>query len=208
MPVTTALEAFNASIAQCDALIANSHRLEPTTGEFFLPALDREQITVAAFLNMFIAWETYLESVVGALLSGAALKNGNRPTKFASPPDLISANTMIMGTQTYFDYGNHQKFVKMVKIFFENGVPFEPHLSSIQSYLDDLRTMRNAAAHISTTTQRGLESLALRLLSSPSPGIKLYDLLTATIPSSSTSSTVFQVYRDQLLAAADLIARG
>lgn len=47
---------------------------------------------------------------------------------------------------------------------------------------EDLRTMRNASAHISSTTQTALESLAQRIFRTPRPGIVLYDLLMAADP--------------------------
>lgn len=208
MPVSSALTTFKADIAQCEALIANAHGTDASTGNFILPALDREQITVAAFLNLFIAWETFIEAVLAAILTGAATLNGNSPIRFASPPTVADAKKMMIGINRYFDYGNHFNVRKMVSIFLDQGLPFEPHLSGIQGTLDDLRVMRNAAAHITSTTQVALETLALRLLSTPSPGIKLYSLLTALDPRSTIGGTIFQTYRDLLIVTADLIANG
>jgi hypothetical protein len=36
----------------------------------FLPPIDRQQITVAALLNMFIAWESFLEASLVELMTG------------------------------------------------------------------------------------------------------------------------------------------
>ncbi len=67
--------------------------------------------------------------------------------------------------------------------------------------------MRNASAHITSTTQTGLDGLAVRLLGQPSPGIELYALLTANDPNVA-GSTIYQTHRDKLLTAAGLIANG
>lgn len=207
MPVAQALATFKSNVAQCDSLIGNAHQAD-ATGAPILPQIDREQITVAAFLNMFIAWEALLEALLSELLSGAAPIVGGPPVKFASPLNADMARKMIIGTMRYFDYGNHFNFKKVATIYFEQGGPFQPHLDAINGNLEDLRVMRNASAHISSSTQTGLEALALRLLASPSSGIRLYTLLTANDPKSTTGATIFQTHRDVLLATAELIANG
>jgi hypothetical protein len=208
MPVAQALADFRTSVAQCDSLIANAHRLEAVSGNPILPAVDREQITVAAFLNMFIAWETFLEATIAALLSGSPTINGVSPVKYASPPTPDDARKMIIGTYRYFDYANHHNFSKVVAIYFRDGKPFQPHIGAIFSDLEDLRTMRNASAHVTSTTQTALEALAFRLLNRPTTGFKLYDLLTANDPRTPLGETIFKTYRDTLIATATLIANG
>jgi len=89
-----------------------------------------------------------------------------------------------------------------------NAYPFEPHLSAINSDLSDLRTMRNASAHISFTTQAALEGLAQRIFSTPRPGIDLYSLLTTADPRSTLGNTVFAESREKLLVVAGLVANG
>jgi len=206
MPVQAALDEFQAAITQCDNLIANAHQISPTTDAPVLPEMDRRQITVAAFLNMFIAWETFLESCLAAFLSGSPTLIGNVPIKYASPINPAAARKMIIGVNRYFDYGNHGHVKKVAEIYFENGAPFQPHLDSVYSTLDDLRTMRNSSAHVSSSTQTGLESLALRLLGAPSQGITLYALLTST--DTTTGSTIFQKHKEVLVATAIAIATG
>ena len=74
MPLTAVLNEFNSGLAQCDSLIANAHQAN-SAGVAILPLLDRQQITVAAFLNMFIAWETFLESSLTAFMVGVIFHN-------------------------------------------------------------------------------------------------------------------------------------
>jgi hypothetical protein len=205
--IAALLNEFRTSVTQCDSLIANAHQTTPT-GVAVLPVLDRQQITIAAFLNLYIAWETFLESSLAAFMIGEATLSGALPVKFVSPPDSAAAGALVIGVNRYFDYGNHEYFKKIVKIYFQSGYPYEPHLSSIVSDLSDLRIMRNASAHITSTTQTALEGLALRLLGRPGT-IDLYSLLTAIDPGSTApGETVFLRYKNKLLVAAELIVTG
>lgn len=198
---------FQASVLQCDNLIANVHQGN-SVGQAFFPVIDRQQITVAAFLNMFIAWESFLESSLAEFMTGGSTANGQTPTRYVVPRTIEDAKTIVIGVMRHFDYANHDNFKKIVRIYFENGYPFEPHLSGMSSDLSDLRTLRNASAHISSTTQRALESLALRIFGQPRPGILLYQILTSADPRFGTNDTVFLAYKNKLLVAAELISKG
>jgi hypothetical protein len=189
---------------QLSILIA--HRLDGG-GAALLPAVDRRQITVAAFLNLYIAWETFLESSLTEFMIGSPAISGALPVKYVSPPNIAAARALIIGVQRYFDYGNHDYVRRVVSMYFQNRYPYEPHLSGISSDLADLRTMRNASAHITSTTQTALDNLAVRLFGQPHQNIDLHALLTAIDPSS-PGDTVFVTYRNKLLVTAELIAQG
>ena len=115
---------------------------------------------------------------------------------------------MLIGTNRYFDYANHELVRRVVLLYFQNGYPFEPNLSAIHSDLADLRTMRNSSAHISSSTQIVLDGLAQRIFGVPRPSISLYSVLTTLDPRSATGNTVLAEVRDKLLATAQLIANG
>ena len=142
------------------------------------------------------------------LMTGVATIGGTAPNRYVRPIDLIAARKLIIWVGRYFDYANHQNMIKAVGMYFEHGYPYEPHLSAIYSDLDDLRTMRNASAHISSTTQIALESLALRIFGQPQPGITLYRLLTMIDPRSAAGETIFLVYKNKLVVTAELISQG
>jgi hypothetical protein len=175
-------------------------------GNHILPLIDRKQITVAAFLNMFIAWETFLESAFAAYMTGEPTAAGRLPTRYVSPQSTDEAKVMLIGTQRFFDYGNHENVRKIARMFFQNGDPFEPHISSLIGDLADLRTMRNASAHITSTTQTALDALAQGIFGAPRPSIDLYTLLTSVDPRIPGGVTVLAAYRDKLLIGAGLIA--
>lgn len=207
MPIAQALLDFKNSVAQCESLIANAHKVDPA-GLLIFPAIDRQQITVAAFLNMFMAWESFIETSLTELMVGIATVGGGAPTRYVVPPTRDAARKLLIGVRKYFDFANHQNLRTTVNMYFQNGYPYEPHLSAVFSDLDDLRTMRNASAHISSTTQTALEALALRTFSGPRVGISLYDFLTAVDPRSPGGDTVFVSYKNKLIVTAELIARG
>ncbi len=207
MPLAQALADFQADVQQCESLVAHAHATDPA-GQSLLPLSDRRQITAAALLNMFVAWETFLERALAIFMTGGATLGGAQPTKFVSPPSEEAAQSMVIGVNRYFDYGNHDFFRKLVSIYFLNGYPFEPHMAAISGDLADLRTLRNASAHITSTTQQALESLYLRIFGTPNPGVDLYSFLLSLDPRSNANETVFLAYRNKLVVAAQLIAYG
>lgn len=206
MPINQALLEFKQSVSQCENLIASVHKVEIKA---IFSLSDREQITCAAFLNMFIAWEEFLEKTLKCLMTGAATTLGKVPVKYVSPSTTIEADQMIRGVgRSYFDYANHDRMREIAKLFFDGGYPYEPHLSSIFVDLADLKTMRNSCAHISSTTQSRLELLAQRLFNKPMPGIKVYDMLIAVDPKSQQGETIFASYKNKLIVVAELISKG
>lgn len=207
MSLADSLAEFRASVSQCDSLIAHAHQTD-ANGAALLPVLDRRQITVASFLNLFVAWETFIESALTKLMSGQLTISGTPPRRYVSPPSVEAASKLVIGVQRYFDYGNHDNVRKMVQMFFDQGYPFEPHLGSIAADLSDLRTMRNASAHITSTTRPAFQALAQRVFSTPRSDIDLYSFLTAIHPQSATGNTVFAEYREKLLIVAQLVANG
>jgi hypothetical protein len=208
MPVAQSLADFNTNLTQCNHLIANAH-LQDAHGNHLFPQLDREQITVAAFLNMFIAWEGFLESAIGDFMMGDATLNGTRPVKYVNPPNRLHATAMVIHIQRYFDFANHDNVRKLVKLYFEDGFPFEVPIASINADLIDLKTIRNSCAHISSSTQAALTALATRIFGNPQPKITTYQILTAIDPRDpENNTTVFESYKSKLEAAAILIAKG
>ena len=113
---------FKASVAQCDSLVANAHKVDGTGAALFPPA-DQKQITVAAFLNLFIAWETFLECSLAEFMTGAATLNGTQPVKYVSPLTSADARELVKHVRDYFDYGNHEYFRTVVNQYFRGGYP-------------------------------------------------------------------------------------
>jgi hypothetical protein len=199
---------FQTSLAQCDSLISSAHKVDASGTSLFPPA-DRQQITVAAFLNLFIAWETFIEASVVDFMMGGVTLSGALPVRYVSPPTREHSNRMLLHVQRYFDFANHDNIRKITNLYFGSGFPFDTPLSSINAELSDLKTIRNACAHLSSTTKTALEGLATRIFGQPQPGIGVYRLLTTIDPRvRGNDTTVYAAYRDKLIAAASLIAQG
>ena len=208
MPVPQSLAEFNASLAQCNNLIANAHR-QDGNGIHFFSQRDREQITEAAFLNMFISWEGFLESMIGDLMMGDATLNGSHPVRYVNPPTRLHSNAMIIHTHRYFDFASHDNVRRLIELYFQNGYPFKIAITSINAELSDLKTIRNACAHISSSTQTALEGLATRIFGQPFPAITPYQMLTSIDPRvAGGNTTVFAAYQSKLDAASTMIATG
>jgi hypothetical protein len=207
MPLAASIAEFRASVAQCDSLIANAHK-QDSAGVSLLPQIDRRQITIAAFLNMFIAWESFLESSLVSLMIGESTLSGRLPARHVSPATEDVAQQILAGGMRYFDFADHVRVRAIANIYFDQGYPYEPHLGALVADLQDLKTMRNACAHITSTTQRAVEALAMRVFGRPMSGITLYRMLTAVDPRSTTGGTVFATYKEKLTVAAELIVQG
>ena len=207
MPIADILAELRAEATECTDLIATAHRTGPDTLALFTQS-EQRRITICAFLNLFVAWETFTEQSLVSFMIGDSAISGRFPTRFVTPATRESALAILMGNNRYFDFANHEHVGKIAGIYFQDGYPFQPHLRSIATDLADLRMMRNASAHISTSTQTALESLGQRILGTPRKNIQLYDLLVAPDPRARGVETVVGTSRDKLLAAAQLIATG
>lgn len=206
MTLQVTLADFQIASNQCAALVADAHQTDHTGIPRF-PVPSQKQITTAAFLNLFIAWESFLEDAILKLMTGLPTISGQAPLRYVNPLTTDSARDIMVGTTRFFDFGNIDHVKKIVVLYFHNGAPFEPYLSAASPDITDIRTVRNASAHITTSTQRQLETLAQRLLSTPKPGIDVYQLLIASDPKA-PGSTIFATYQNKLLTVAHLIANG
>lgn len=207
MALAQVLAAFQGAVAQCEGLIASAHRTDGA-GVFLFSQADREQITVAAFLNMFIAWERFIASSLAELMTGVPTIGGAAPVKYVSPVDVVAARKLLVGVMKYFDYGNHEFVRTMSKLYFDQGYPYEQPIASIVADLSDIKIMRNSCAHTDATTQLPLESLRIRIFGQPQQGVTVYQMLTAVDPRSAAGDTVFVTYKNKLLVTAELISNG
>ncbi len=208
MAIGQSLTDFQSNLTQCDSLIASAHRVDGTGASLF-SVRDREQITVAAFLNLFISWEEFIEASIADFMMGEATIGGANPVRYVTPPNREHSGKLVVHVQRYFDYANHENVRKIVRLYFDAGFPFDGPLSSINAELAELKTIRNACAHLSSTTRTALEGLATRIFGQPQPGIGVYQLLMMIDPRvQGNTTTVYAAYRDKLIAAASLIAHG
>lgn len=169
----------------------------------------REFICESAFLRIFIAWETFLESCfVDYLLNEPSVLN-NRPAKWVNPINAEHAQEIIIGNQRYMDWSNPEAIRKMSQIFFHQGYVFNTTLSAINNDLMDLKAIRNSAAHMSSTTSGKLDGVSTRILNTPCTSYTAYRLLFSIDPrTGAANQTVLDRYLQLLDVVAEQIANG
>lgn len=169
----------------------------------------REFISESAFLRIFICWETFVENCfVDYLLNEPSILN-NRPAKWANPINKDHAQEIIIGNQRFMDWSNPEAIRKVSQIYFHEGYVFNTALSAINNDLMDLKTIRNSAAHISSTTVSRLDGLSSRILTATCVNYTAYKLLFSVDPRSTIpNQTVLDRYLQLLDLAAEEIANG
>jgi hypothetical protein len=200
------LNDYRKSVAECQQFITYAHN-RYASGGYKVQASLRKFISESSFLKLFIAWEKFLEaSFIDYLMNEQSIQ-GNRPAKFANPIDREHAHKLLIGTQKYVDWSNPEITRRLSAIYFHQGYVFNTQLGAIQTDLFDLKTIRNSAAHLSSTTSSQLDGLSSRLLGTPCNGFTAYDLLFSIDPAT-PSQTVLDRYITVLDVTAEIIANG
>ena len=162
-------------------------------------------IVDAAILKFFIAWETFLESVFKCFLLGERTTNGTIVTSCVTARNEKHAGKLLIGTSKYFDWANPESVCILSKLYLEDNNPIDNSLKTIYSDLYDLRTIRNAAAHMTETTKNPLESLAQRKTGRMQVGIKPNSFVLMI---ESGNRTYWDYYQQILDITAENIAKG
>lgn len=197
---------FRSSIRSLNSHITYAHQV-PTGGSSAISQNLKEFISESAYLRIYVTWETFIEkSFIDYLINEASIDN-NRPAKWVNPIDLEHANNIIIGNQKHMDWSNPEAVRKISKLFFHQGYVFDSVLSSISTDLLDMKTIRNAAAHISSTTSSKLDGLASRILGTNMSNTTAYSLLFSIDPRDG-SKTVLERYLQLIDIAAEQIAKG
>lgn len=207
MPVNQALNTFQDACNSADTFVTRAHS-QDSSGNFFLNVDERDLVTVAAFLRMFIAWETFLETTFLLYMVGTPSRLGANITTYVHPLNLEHARNILVGNQRFIDWSTPDTVRILSQSIFDNGAPFAIPISSCHADLLDMKTVRNATAHTTLTTMRTLDGLATRKLGHPVANTTAAAFLLSTLPGSAPPVTLFRYYMDIVLTAASLIANG
>lgn len=198
---------FRASTTELVSHISYAHQ-KYANGSFKIARNLREFISESAFLRIYIAWVTFVEnSFVDYLLNEPSILN-NRPAKWVNPIDKEHAQQIIIGNQRHMDWSNPETIRKISQIFFHQGYVFNTSLSAINNDLMDLKTIRNSAAHTSSTTSSKLDGLSTRILGVTCTNYTAYRLLFSIDPRGTPNQKVLDRYLQILDVAAEQIANG
>jgi hypothetical protein len=198
------LSEFRNGITQVNNYIAIAYKTGDD-GNDICTQCEKEFIISSAFLKMFIYWEGFLEKAFIIYLTGGSSTNGDILTKYVNPIDEAHAHKMVIATQKYVDWANHEIVMRLSKLYFENGTPIQSVLASIAADLSDLKNIRNAAAHISSTTQTKLDGIASRTFGTTVANTTVDQFIMQSHPDDS-NITILQHYQNILDIAAENIA--
>lgn len=205
MSISNCLDNFRTGIQQINVYISIAFEQDGAGNDLYSED-KKEFIVTSAFLKMFIYWEEFLENIFINYLVGEPSLDGTQVNTFVSPQSPEHARKILIGTQKYVDWANQEIVRRLADIFFENGEPLATNIASISTELSDLRTIRNAAAHVSSTTQPKLDALASRISSRTSSNISVSKLVMMLDPNDQ-SFTILQSYQNILDITAENISQ-
>jgi len=196
MALIDSLTTFRVSVAEANSFTTLAFQ-QDAAGNYMLSQNQREFITDSAYLRLFIAWETFLENSFIKYMLGEPSILGNVITRYVQPLN-----------EKYVDWSNPEIIKRLCNLYFSPGNPFDTYVSSIFADLFDLKTIRNAAAHLTSSTRQQLDSLGTRKLQRPCNNLKVSDLIFAVDPNSTNNETILTTYLDKLDISAEGIANG
>ncbi|WP_339436462.1 hypothetical protein [Pseudomonas sp. EL_65y_Pfl1_R32] len=204
MTLQTSLDDFRAGIIKVNDYIAMAYQKDEAGNNIF-DDKKIEFIVDSAFLKMFIYWEGFLEGVFIKYLTGANSTNGSVVNRHANPLDEKHAHSILIGTQKYVDWANHEIVKRLAKLYLVDGEPLSTSLDSLATILSDLKAVRNSAAHVSSSTKIQLSAVANRVLNKNLTDVTVAGFIMEMHPADPTK-TVLQYYQNMLDIAAENIS--
>ncbi|MBL9173477.1 MAG: hypothetical protein JNL10_08090 [Verrucomicrobiales bacterium] len=193
MSVVAAFTEFRAEVAILQGFVARAFT-QDSGGAYLLSSQERSFVVDSAFLRIFIAWEGFLEKAFISYLLGNPSSSGKGAVRYVAPTSVQHARDILIGAQKYVDGANPEIVRKLARLYLANGEPIEPVISSLQADLFDLKTVRNAAAHLTSTTGKLLDSLASRRLGRVCTNISVSDFILSRDPTAGAGGSVLDSY--------------
>lgn len=200
---------FLRSLRECKQLSADAYRLSLPGSPGARPMISqkrRDQMTEMAFLRAFLAWETFIEESFILYLYGQKPPRGRAPRRYAFPPDFKTAKEWVVPEgRPYAQWTTAEHVSRRAERFFQAGRPFSPVLKSNQNLLDEVRTIRNAIAHHSESTQQKFDTLVRTKLGTLPPNLTVGGFLGTTVPNSIPPVSFLEFYVAKIDLAAQQI---
>lgn len=205
MSIPTLQATWQTNSARYRGYLVQAYR-QDAAGNYLVPADERAFIVDSSFLRIFIEWESFLEEAFVQYLLGNASGAGRAANRHVRPIDPDHARRLLIGTQKYVDWANPEIVRTLARLVFAGGEPFHSILSSINSDLLDLRTIRNAAAHLTSTTSASLDGVATRRLNRTQSHITVADFILQIDPNGAGGATILDGYMGLMDAAVHRIS--
>jgi hypothetical protein len=206
MTVLDTVTRFHAKVAEIESHIGNAFTMNSDNHYLFEKPF-RSFVVEACLVKLYIAWEEFLEDCFTCYSMAQTSLSGMRYVRYMTPIDISHAKNMAKGTQKFVEWGNTTIVLTLCNLCFNDGQPFKSVIGSINQDLSDLRVIRNAAAHLSSTTKAAFDAVAVKMLGFSATGIDVPDLLLSVHPKGSANQTVLMRYIQILDAAITAIAR-
>ncbi len=203
MSILQTLDEFQGSIQKNNRNITAAYQVD-ATGNYIFDENIRVIITEASFLKIFIAWERFLEQSFIKYLTGKKSLSNNKLNSCVKRIDMNRASEIIKGTNKYIDWSNPDIILRLAKLYFGIINPYSDNLNPIKTDIFDLRTIRNAAAHLSITTSKSFDALASRILKENKTNVNVADFVLTLVPE--TTDTVIDYYISMLDITSENIA--
>lgn len=189
------LSSFDQAVATALQTTQRAHQLD-ASGSYEFALDQREMISQAAFVRIFIAFEEFLEKSFEYYGMGGRSLAGNTASCYAAAPTAEHLRRMFIGLMRFVDWSTPEKVRDLAKLYFVNGEPFHTPIAAADAVLRDMKTVRNAASHVSTTTTAPAEALYARWTSQPVAGVTAYQVLMAV---GSATGTTFMAHSEKIL---------
>lgn len=145
------------------------------------------------FMQIFLAWENFLENSFILYLYGCPDLQGNAYVRYGIPKDRQHAYNMVKGTKNYPDWTNINDVKYLAKTYFENGGPYSI-IENIPIEFEDIKVIRNRISHISEKSTKAFERLLAKTIVQ-STNIDISDFLMMF---KDDNQTYFSYYMDFL----------
>lgn len=172
-----------------------------------ISAQRRDILTETAFLRAFIAWEVFLEETFLLYLLGHRLPKRTAPRRYGFPPSREAANEWCSDGKAYSKW-SVSEVRKRADRWFKDGKPFTPALQGQQARLDQLTTIRNAVAHVSSDARTKFENLVRQELGYLPPDTTVGSFLIAIKPATTPPESFMEFYIEQMeLVASSIVPK-
>lgn len=165
----------------------------------------RDWITEVAFLRAFLALESFLEEAFALYSLGQKPPKGRAPNRFAFPPNRRTAEEWFIPEGRRYASWDAQAVSYRAQRYFRSGGPFTTALRGSQSTLEEARTIRNAIAHESSSTQGKFEALVRTKLGALPIRANVGSFLGTTVPASSPPQSFLELYLERIELVASQI---
>lgn len=204
MTTVDCLQRYRDAVQETETFIAEAHIMD-TSGHYVHPLGYRDFVISSAVVRFSIAWESFMENTYCSFLMGELDTQGRSVPCCVTAKDEKHAHQLLIGTNRYFDWTDPDLIIRLSTLYLDPDNPIKTAIKSLKSDLIDIKTIRNAAAHISVTTQTKLDALASRLYGTQQINTTVAAVVRFLRPD---GKTLWEYYKDSLDVAAENVVKG